>query len=581
MKLRTSSILWSNFIKLLALIVALICVITLFIFRYAEETLRSELIRANENEALKTAEEVRDVLTQARRIAAYLSVDRQSLFFFSGASGASFPQVEESILSALKSYPATVPWIHSVYLYSPVNDMMIGNAERYPRALFLDQDWDGGELLSERGNWQLRLRSIENRYPFTLCLTMRAVEAIPGAVVAVNINLRRVYESIHKGDEQTQQAYWLDSSGNIIARADKQALIEPSSTAASLIHFRPNENAVSTLYAGAFTPYAYAQVYLPEYRSYLVSVTSLSDYAERIGALRSLILTAASAVVICGAAIAMYFSLVNYRPIRELVRLFDNPTLWNEGKSGAAEISALADRIVRSMQTSVTLRQALDERATLFHRTQLHALRSQINPHFLSNTLNMISVSAASVLGDDHPAPQMTIWLSRLLRYSFESSDRASMLSEVKHAKMYTSILEKRYGSLFRAEWVFDSGIENALAPRLLFQPLIENAVYHGLALLEKGGLLIVSGHADETGGRLALSVEDNGEGMSESELETVRARLQNSDVLPDEHIGLANLMQRLRLLYLDDFTFTVDSKPGGTRIEIIIPLERNTEANV
>ncbi len=570
------SIIWRNFAKLMALIMLLIGLLALFVFRYASDTIHREFRSANQREAVNAAAALEGAFRQAKRVAAYLSVDTQSRFFFAGVSTRLFTQMDDTILSSQRFAAYAIPWIDSVYLYAPYTGQVIGVDRRYPLAEFTDADW--ASLMDETppGGWGMRIRAANDLYPFVLTLLKRDDTHTREGVVVLNMNLRRIMDVIQRGDGTYQRVYWISGDGQVIARSGKQSLLEPLSVAPELAHFSRTRETQAILNADAEAPYAYAQVYMPEYDYYMVSITNLTDYAARMSAMRALLVAAISVMLLCGVGIALYFSLSAFGPVQRLAGLFDDPSYRQGEKRSGDEINRLADRIVQNIQTNQSLRKALDERTDLFNRTQMRALQAQINPHFLFNTLNMITVSAASVLGDDHPAPQMTVWLARLLRYSLESADLVSVLTEMKFAKMYTALLEKRYGSLFTAKWELESGIEDALMPKLLLQPLIENAVYHGISPREDGGTLRISA-GTEAGAKiriLRLAVVDDGVGIPPEGLAALRDAVRRPGVLPDEHIGVVNVAERLRLLYLTDYQFDIESAPGeGTRIVVRIPL--------
>lgn len=190
-------------------------------------------------------------------------------------------------------------------------------------------------------------------------------------------------------------------------------------------------------------------------------------------------------------------------------------------------------------------------------RAELAHLRAQIRPHFLFNTLNTI---AAVVHDDPDRAERMIANLGSLLRRALErDEDRPGPLSaEVELTRCYLEIEQERYGDRLRVTWDLPPGVESALVPQLVLQPLVENAVRHGIAPRATGGELRIS--ARRGGDMLRLVVEDDGVGPRQ---QTSRGA----------GIGLTSVRSRLRAAYGTRHEFTAGPRPGGGfRALVLVP---------
>ena len=198
---------------------------------------------------------------------------------------------------------------------------------------------------------------------------------------------------------------------------------------------------------------------------------------------------------------------------------------------------------------------------------QLEALSMQINPHFLYNTLNTINMLA--IRNGDEETSDLIASLSEMLRYTLKKeSGKIMLVRELDWARNYLCIMEKRYEGVFLADIEIGEGLSECLVPRLILQPLVENAILHGFRELKSGGRLLVAVRREEE--RLHIRVEDNGKGMDE---ETRRACL--SDAPGKEGIGMANVHERLKLMYGKAYERRVVSAPGeGTCIDLYFPFE-------
>lgn len=204
---------------------------------------------------------------------------------------------------------------------------------------------------------------------------------------------------------------------------------------------------------------------------------------------------------------------------------------------------------------------------------RLTALRAQMNPHFLFNTMETIKWKAIALTGGDNQASDMLENLAQILRYSLEAGgDEVSLQEELDIGECYMAIQRVRY----RERFCFTIDMPAALMParvmKLMFQPLLENCIYHGVKGKSTPTTIVLAGHEED--GMLCMSVRDDGLGMTPQALETVRKRLEDGYVSEGEHIGLYHTNKRLRLIYGDLYGISVDSRPGaGTCVSIRIPL--------
>ena len=201
----------------------------------------------------------------------------------------------------------------------------------------------------------------------------------------------------------------------------------------------------------------------------------------------------------------------------------------------------------------------LEEQQRLLIQARLDALTSQINPHFLFNTLNSVS---SLIRTDPNQARVMVLKLSNILRRLLRKHDNFSPLrEEIGFIDDYLAIEVVRFGDKLRFEKDVSADTLDMLIPSMLLQPLIENCIKHGLSRKVEGGTIRLRSRLQD--GRLILRVEDDGSGIPESRLATLR----------EQGIGVSNVSERLKVLFGNDHRMNIDSQPGqGTRVEIEIP---------
>ena len=201
-------------------------------------------------------------------------------------------------------------------------------------------------------------------------------------------------------------------------------------------------------------------------------------------------------------------------------------------------------------------------------RSELKALQSQINPHFLYNTLDSIIWMAEGKKNEE--VVLMTASLARLLRQSISNEDEAvPIANEVEYARGYLTIQKMRYKDKLEFQIEVDSSILYIPLIKLVLQPIIENAIYHGLKYKESKGLLIVKGFMKD--GNAVLQVIDDGVGMDEETLAHIYDKHKVN--YHSNGVGVYNVQKRLKLYYGEDYGITYTSELGkGTTATITIP---------
>lgn len=222
------------------------------------------------------------------------------------------------------------------------------------------------------------------------------------------------------------------------------------------------------------------------------------------------------------------------------------------------------NEMVENLQKEISRNQEMTERLSM---TQIRQLRSQFNPHFIYNTLDNIRFM---VKFNPEDASKMILSLSTLLRYSLDNTmESVSLVEDMEFTGNYLKIMKYRYGERLSYSIDIPKEVENIVIPKLIIQPLIENAVKYGA---EGSTNLHVTLSAFRKGDDLVLLCVDNGMGMDEDTLERVNSQLEK-EVNDSTHFGLYNIHRRLRLRYGQSAGVSIESSnTEGTRLKIVIP---------
>lgn len=220
-----------------------------------------------------------------------------------------------------------------------------------------------------------------------------------------------------------------------------------------------------------------------------------------------------------------------------------------------------------NIQTMVTkIRE--DERK--MRKAELRLLQEQINPHFLYNTLDTIVWLIEKEENDK--AVEMVVTLSNFFRQVLSRGKEFITVKEEKeHIESYLKIQEVRYQDVMEYHMEIDPQVYDYEIPKLTMQPIVENALYHGLKCKRGKGYIRITG--EEKGGKICLTVTDNGAGMEEQELEELQKEIQRPCKETERGFGLANVNERIRMYFGKDYGLRLRSqKDRGTVVEIVIP---------
>lgn len=206
-------------------------------------------------------------------------------------------------------------------------------------------------------------------------------------------------------------------------------------------------------------------------------------------------------------------------------------------------------------------------------QAELRALRAQINPHFLFNSLNTIRYFVRT---DPEQARSLLLNLSEVFQVALKAGETVSLQDEIEFTKSYLALEKARLDDRLEVTWfIQNEDLLQVEVPTLLLQPVVENAVVHGIAPNPDGGRLqiMIMGSGED----LVLQVIDDGMGMNEERL----ALVKDPAVAPDGSIGTLNIQQRLKSLYKNRGLFKVDSAEGrGTTVEMRVPLKQHEDFN-
>jgi two-component system sensor histidine kinase YesM len=245
------------------------------------------------------------------------------------------------------------------------------------------------------------------------------------------------------------------------------------------------------------------------------------------------------------------------------------------------EVKVLSDSLNIMIEKLSNLIETVKEEQTLLREAELKCLQEQINPHFLYNTLDTIMWLAES--SKHNEVVEMVEYLSQYFRTSLsKGNDRISLQEEILHVRSYLQIQQIRYEDIMQYEIDIPEELYEICIPKITLQPIVENALYHGIKNKRGKGRITIEGRRDSD--NIIITVTDNGLGMTEVRLNQVMDGLKLGNKKGDCY-GLFNVNERIRLHDGEDYGISIRSKYSeGTQVDICIPYQYrqpNSKENV
>lgn len=412
---------------------------------------------------------------------------------------------------------------------------------------------------------------------FVAARTVLDSEGAIAGYLMICIDERQIYDTYDDIIAQNSNIYIADNNGDIIS-SNVERIVGS--------HYFHMEN-LRTLFDGG----VYAIVEMPRHKALfskyedtaygftVFEETPLDYLLQPVRSTRNIVVGLAVGVMLLGAALSLLFAGRLTRPILQL-RDYVLRVRGGEGDPDAppvlnsyAEIDTLSQGIRQMLARIHDLIENVRRKEEQKRKMQYHLLQAQINPHFMYNTL--FSIKCVVDMNENRRASQMLSAFIQLLRSSLTDPDAMTTLrQQMETLQQYADLQRFRYGDQFEIIIEYADELADCLLPSLLVQPLVENAIVHGVAQ-SGGGVIAVTARTRH--GQMELAVEDNGVGMTAAQIEQIFA--QGDDPGGKPHIGLKNIHERLQLTFGAGCGLKIESAPGeGTKVTANIPIIRNKE---
>lgn len=473
----------------------------------------------------------------------------------------------------------------AVMVYNEDGDIRLCAGSNYPlkTTIYKDLSFDRS-LFKTAGNFTVSRPHVETIFEGAYLWVVTAVARLEqpvcgdGVYVAVDFRLSALAKYIDRVSVGRRgYCYIVDSRGGIIYHPQQQVLFAGLKTESEM-------PVASSDSAGQARKHAIkATAGTGDGRWQIVGKSYTDElYRERdVQILTGVLLSLLIGTVMVALVLGVYYRIVT-RPVRRLLAaMHDFETRaeafsYTATQEPVAELQALSQSFAHMAIRIRELMEQVRREETVLRKTELKALQAQINPHFLYNTLDSIQWMCEQ--GNNEDAARMVGALARLFRISISRGrELIPLRDELQHAKSYLVIQSYRYREQFRYRFEVEEGLENYLCNKITLQPLIENAIYHGLdRMVDEGEIVITVRQAPDCAEDILLTVSDNGVGMTEEQCRKILEK-QRSD---SGGIGVKNVNDRLRIYFGNRYGLTIHSELDvGTTVTVRIPkIDREEE---
>lgn len=294
--------------------------------------------------------------------------------------------------------------------------------------------------------------------------------------------------------------------------------------------------------------------------------------------IRTLLIILASIVLITLLVSGKFFTIitVNFKRLAKGMEEVKKGNLQTVVEADTPdEISLLIMEFNEMLLKLNELIRTVEAKQALLKEAEIKALQQQINPHFMHNIMETIMGLASE--GMDEEVIEVSECMSSMLRYNTRFENTTTLREEVEQIQNYVKVLKVRFEDRFECYYDIDKECMDCVMVKFTLQPLVENAISHGLAEVLKDGMLRVRVKREEDS--ISILIYDNGTGIPPKQLEDMRTHLAETTERPLEYIdqykslGILNVHLRLRMYYGEKYSIEIFSKPGkGTCFSIKIP---------
>lgn len=537
----------STIIPFMILFAVIIAIGVIYIVNY-EKNLTEDAARQSANlidSKLNTATNIYAGLCSNNAVDSFIYGDFSAYDIFGQAD------ILKQINSYISMFLLNDKSIESIGVYSPKNEIFILNNSNMRLPDFEDNLWykSFSQNMQKCDFWS-EYSENQNKIPILSLYSVITSGELRAGLIIININLNELlqeYNRIVNSDKYgiliANDDGFLFSSYETGGAADTEKLKEQSITAQS--------------------PWGVFAV-IREYSNKLF--VTLATYILCI-------FTVISVVLVFIIRISYRLAKNSYLPIEDtlnVIKSFGTDSM-PEALSSYDETNLIFENLYNQKKEYTTLKMQFEQAVMQINNLRETVLEAQIKPHFLFNTLEIINLEAYGLFGGNNIVSKMIVALSEMLKLSFKTMGKfISVSDELNHVKQYIYLQSIKYENRFETKWDIDKSILGYSTTKLILQPIVENAIIHGVAPSRR--FCTIGIRAYSSGDDIIFEISDNGAGVKPDLLAKLQEQLADRSINAVTGIGLNNVNQRIKIIYGNSYGCSIISENGLTTVTVKIP---------
>ena len=551
-KFRRKSIFFRNFIVMAIFEFLLVCLLVcLFAYRI-KKNITNEIYQMNYKYLDRIAETLDTFLAQIENFSYYLTIDNDMQLLLLNDFESGFAGREEKIKEKIISFHKTFDYVSGVTVYVEGRDALIKSG--YYGEVDDEEKWLSLYKKADDRVYLLGTRIPQDGFPVFLTF-LHPIRNVGGELlgaIIVDIDLNELNDSLGRGGKDIQSVYMIHEEGHILYANDIMQIKYPERRPELVKQYCESVGENRTILVEAESEILLTVSSDTKDIIYVMYAPNM-PYREMSDMFHWFFIISLGAIL-CSIILSYILARHSYRPIQHILdetveagALQD--TFVAEGNM-KNEIQFITESIQSAKRKNVQLEVEVADWMKRLNSAQVLALQSQINPHFLYNTLDAINwLIFERVKGESTPESDAICSLAQLLRISMnKSSYLVSLKEELTHAMLYVKLMNIRYAGRIQVFWEIPETLQDEKVIRLCLQPILENAISHGFGKRRGRGTIRVSG--DIVFDTLILRVIDDGVGLGEDACKELNQELINNYEMADDHVGIRNVNQRIRILF-------------------------------
>ena len=577
-KLKPDTVFFRNMVVYSVLIMIVVLSFIGFFYIESKSILDNEIRASATNSIMRTYDFTETTISEAENVCSSI-INSQDANFFMYSSSKTFNNnaLIERLRFYIRSFSNVYDYFHSIYLYSEKEGKIIvsNDSSYYNISDMADQDWLQYYNNCTDSKTIFVLRKLNGKYPvlLTIIKPYYVTKNNKGGCCVVNINIEDGQKLFLQDNVLTEKYGYLtatdgeiyySTNSDIVGENISSIITDDYINSSEEVYYnysRKSNNIVLAMKSSTNVFY-YVSVIPMEY--YDMSVRTVVNKSIILGICYLLV----AAVVI------LLISRFSYKPITDIMKFIESDETKNYGGANRIdEVKYIIEYITKISMEKEKISSKVNSYIVALKQSHNVALQSQINPHFLCNTLELINWKAIRLYNGKNEVSEMISDLGDIYEYLIRVNDYLiTVEKEVEHTKLYEKILKLRYEDKFDINWDIDENISGLYMIKLSLQPIIENALYHGIKAKDASGIINVRGYSQNN--CIIFEISDDGAGMSEEKLNEVRENMRSTFTVNDKHIGLSNVNQRIKVVFGDAYGIDVESEEGkGTKVKLTFPI--------